>query len=191
MLADAGVDAIVAQGAEAGAHRGTFTGDFERAMVPTLELTAGIVAATGLPVIASGGLMDGRDIASALGAGASAVQLGTAFVPCPESGAAEGYKHAILTATDDRTVITRAFSGRPARGIENAFIRRVEPLRDAILSFPAQNNLTRPMRAAAGKRGEPGYLSLWAGTQAHRARTLPAADLVRALVEEMRDARSS
>ncbi|HEU4560160.1 MAG TPA: nitronate monooxygenase [Longimicrobium sp.] len=190
-LAEAGVDAIVAQGAEAGAHRGTFTGDFERAMVPTLELTTGIVAATGLPVIASGGLMDGRDIAAALEGSASAVQLGTAFVPCPESGAAEVYKQAILSATEDRTVITRAFSGRPARGIENAFIRRVEPLRDAILSFPAQNNLTRPMRAAAGKRGEPSHLSLWAGTQAHRARNLPAADLVRALVEEMREARSS
>jgi nitronate monooxygenase len=190
LLAEAGVDAIVAQGAEAGAHRGTFTGDFERAMVPTLELTAGIAAATGLPVIASGGVMDGRDVAAALDAGAAAVQMGTAFVPCPESGAAEAYKQAILSATEDRTVITRAFSGRPARGIENTFIRRVEPVRDAILPFPAQNNLTRPMRAAAGKRGEPGYLSLWAGTEAHRARTLPAADLVRVLVEEMQQARS-
>ncbi|HET7232519.1 MAG TPA: nitronate monooxygenase [Longimicrobium sp.] len=188
MLAEAGVDAIVAQGAEAGAHRGSFTGDFERAMVPTLELTAGIAAATRLPVVASGGLMDGRDIVAALEAGAVAVQMGTAFVPCPESGAAEVYKQAILSATEDRTVITRAFSGRPARGIENSFIHRVEPVLDAILSFPAQNTLTRPMRAAAGKRGEAGYLSLWAGTEAHRARPLPAADLVRALVAEMRAA---
>jgi len=185
MLAAAGVDAIIAQGAEAGAHRGTFTGDFERAMVPTLELTAGIAAATGLPVIASGGVMDGRDVAAALAAGAVAVQMGTAFVPCPESGAAEAYKRAILTATEDRTVVTRAFSGRPARGIENAFIRRVEPVRDAIIPFPAQNTLTRPMRAEAGRRGEPGYLSLWAGTAAHRARALPAAELVRALVAEL------
>jgi len=192
MLADAGVDAIVAQGAEAGAHRGTFTGDFERAMVPTLQLTAGIAAATRLPVIASGGIMDGRGIAAALAAGAVAVQMGTAFVPCPESGAAEVYKQAILSAADDRTVITRAFSGRPARGIENPFIRLVEPdHRGAILPFPAQNTLTRPMRAAAGKRGEPGYLSLWAGTEAHRARALPAADLVRALVDELRTAQSS
>lgn len=192
MLAEAGVDAIVAQGAEAGAHRGTFTGDFERAMVPTLELTAGIAAATRLPVIASGGIMDGRDVAAALTAGAVAVQMGTAFVPCPESGAAEVYKQAILTATDDRTVITRAFSGRPARGIRNAFIRLVEPEhRGAILPFPAQNTLTRPMRAAAGKRGEPGYLSLWAGTQAHRARPMPAGELVRTLVEELRAAQAA
>lgn len=191
MLAAAGVDAIVAQGAEAGAHRGTFTGDFERAMVPTLELTAGIAAATGLPVIASGGLMDGRDVAAALAAGAVAVQMGTAFVPCPESGAAEAYKQAILSATGDRTVITRAFSGRPARGIENAFVRRVEPVRDAILPFPAQNTLTRPMRAEASRRGEAGYLSLWAGTQVHRARALPAAELVRTLAAELRAARTA
>ncbi|MFL5382877.1 MAG: NAD(P)H-dependent flavin oxidoreductase [Longimicrobiaceae bacterium] len=191
MLAAAGVDAIVAQGAEAGAHRGTFTGDFERAMVPTLELTAGIAAATGLPVIASGGVMNGRDVAAALAAGAVAVQMGTAFVPCPESGAAGAYKQAILSAGDDRTVITRAFSGRPARGIENAFIRRVEPIRDAIPLFPAQNTLTRPMRAEAGRRGEPGYLSLWAGTQAHRARALPAAELVRVLVAELRTAQGA
>lgn len=187
ILGYAGVDAIVAQGAEAGAHRGTFTGDFEAAMVPTLELTARIAATTGLPMIASGGIMDGGDIAAALAAGAVAVQMGTAFVPCPESGAAEVYKQAILTATEDRTVITRAFSGRPARGIENTWIRRIEPdHRDAILPFPAQNTLTRPMRAAAGKQGKPAYLSLWAGTQAHRARQLPAADLVRALMEELR-----
>lgn len=191
MLAAAGVDAIVAQGAEAGAHRGTFTGDFERAMVPTLELTAGIAAATRLPVVASGGVMDGRDVAAALAAGAVAVQMGTAFVPCPESGAAGAYKQAILSAGDDRTVITRAFSGRPARGIENAFIRRVEPIRDAIPLFPAQNTLTRPMRAEAGRRGEPGYLSLWAGTQAHRARALPAAELVRVLVAELRTAQGA
>lgn len=191
MLAAAGVDAIVAQGAEAGAHRGTFTGDFERAMVPTLELTSGIAAATRLPVVASGGVMDGRDVAAALAAGAVAVQMGTAFVPCPESGAAGAYKQAILSAGDDRTVITRAFSGRPARGIENAFIRRVEPIRDAIPLFPAQNTLTRPMRAEAGRRGEPGYLSLWAGTQAHRARALPAAELVRVLVAELRTAQGA
>jgi nitronate monooxygenase len=188
MLADAGVDAIVAQGAEAGAHRGTFTGDFERAMVPTLELTRAIAAATGVPVIASGGVMDGRDVAAALAAGAVAVQMGTAFIPCPESGAPEVYKRAIVDARDDRTVITRAFSGRPARGIENEWIRRVDPHRDAILPFPAQNTLTRPMRGAAGKQGEPGYLSLWAGTEAHRARALPAADLVRTLVDELREA---
>ncbi len=189
-LAGAGVDAIVAQGAEAGAHRGTFAGGFEEAMVPTLELTAGIVEATRLPVIASGGVMDGRDVAAALAAGAVAVQMGTAFVPCPESGAAEVYKQAILAATDDRTVITRAFSGRRARGIENAFIRRVDPLRDAILPFPAQNTLTRSMRATAANLGDPGYLSLWAGTGAHRARALPAAELVRALVAELRAAES-
>ncbi|HYH83385.1 MAG TPA: nitronate monooxygenase [Longimicrobium sp.] len=191
MLAEAGVDGIVAQGAEAGAHRGTFAGDFDASMVPTLELTAGIAAETNVPVIASGGLMDGRDVAAALRAGASAVQLGTAFVPCPESGAAPVYKEAILAAVDDRTVITRAFSGRHARGFENAFIRRMRAHEGDILPFPAQNTLTRPMRAAAAKTGEPEYLSLWAGTGAARARQLPAAELVRMLLDEMREAMSS
>jgi nitronate monooxygenase len=122
LLTDAGVDAIVAQGAEAGANRGTFTGDFTTAMIPTLELVQAIDADMRTPVIASGGLMHGADIAAALKAGASAAQLGTAFLVCPESGASAPYKRALLAARADTTVVTRAFSGRPARGLRNEFI---------------------------------------------------------------------
>ncbi len=185
-LAAAGVDAIVAQGAEAGGHRGTFRGAFEAALVPTLELTASIARAVSVPVIASGGLMDGRDVARALAAGAEAAQLGTAFLPCPESGASPAYKQALLAARADTTVLTRAFSGRPARGLANAFIAAVEGRPGAILPYPVQNALTRAMRKEAAKRGEAGYLSLWAGQGVARARPLPAAELVRRLVEEMR-----
>ncbi len=189
LLADAGVDAVIAQGAEAGAHRGTFAAPFETAMVPTLELTAAIVRETGIPVIAAGGVMDGRDVAAALSAGASAAALGTAFLVSPESGAPDAHKRAILAARGDDTVITRAFSGRPARGLRNEWIHRVPE--DAILPYPLQNALTRPMRTAAAQHGEPGFLSLWAGTGAARARAIPAADLVRTLVAEMEEATRS
>ena len=191
LLAAAGVDAIVAQGAEAGAHRGTFADAFEKSMVPTLDLVRDVVAAVPLPVIASCGLMDGRDIAQAMKMGASAAQLGTAFLACPESGASEAYKRAILTARADTTVVTRAFSGRPARGLTNRFIAQLTGNEDRILPYPAQNTVTRPMRTAAAKRGDPEFLLLWAGQGVTRARALPAAELVRRLVDEIREGHSS
>jgi nitronate monooxygenase len=190
LLEEAGVDAIVAQGAEAGGHRGTFAGPFEAAMVPTFYLVQEMAGAVTAPVIASGGLMDGRDIAQAMARGASAAQLGTAFLACPESGAAQVYKEAILAAAADTTVVARAFSGRPARGLANAFVARLRGKEDAILPYPFQNALTRPMRGAAAKRGKAGFLSLWAGTGVARARALPAGELVRRLVEEMSAAAS-
>jgi len=153
--------------------------------VPTRDLVREIRTAVDEPIIAAGGLMDGRDIADAIGQGASAAQLGTAFLVCPESGAAAAHKRAILEATKDTTVITRAFSGRPARGIANTFIARLEGKENCILPYPLQNALTRAMRTAAAQRGDAGFLSLWAGQGVARARVLPAADLVRRLVEEM------
>jgi nitronate monooxygenase len=183
LLKEAGVDAVIAQGSEAGAHRGTFAGPFEASMVPTLDLVRGMTGFA--PVIASGGIMDGRDIATMMAAGAAAVQLGTAFLVCPECGAPDAYKQAILSARDDTTVITRAFSGRPARGLTNAFIQALKGKEDAILPYPLQNALTRAMRTAAGKRGYAEYLSLWAGQGVARARAMPAGELVRRLVEEM------
>lgn len=190
-LADAGVDAIVAQGAEAGAHRGTFAGRFEDAMIPTLSLVREVAGATTLPVIASGGLMDGRDLGRAIDAGAAAVQLGTAFLVCPESGAPAAHKQAVLDARDDRTVVTRAFSGRPARGIANVFIYKFAGRQDIILPYPLQNAFTRAMRAAAAQNGNADYLSLWAGTGAPRARALPAGELVRRLSSELERALTS
>ena len=185
MLVDARVDAVVAQGAEAGGHRGTFAGSFESGMIPTLQLVKATAQSVPAPVVASGGLMDGRDIRAALAAGAAAAQLGTAFLACPESGAAEAYKRAIRSAATDTTVVTRVFSGRPARGLLNVFIARLAGREGAILPYPLQNALTRPMRAAAARKGDPEFLSLWAGQGVARARALPAGELVRRLVEEM------
>ncbi|MGZ7032935.1 MAG: NAD(P)H-dependent flavin oxidoreductase, partial [Thermoanaerobaculia bacterium] len=136
-----------------------------------------------IPVIASGGLMDGRDIARALSRGALGAQPGTAFLACPESGASSAYKQAVLAAKEDTTVITRAYSGRHARGLRNEFIDTVPA--DAILPFPVQNSLTRPMRAAAARRGDSGFLSLWAGTGVTRTRAMPASELMAALISEI------
>jgi nitronate monooxygenase len=184
-LDQAGVDAIAAQGAEAGAHRGSFAAPFEESMVPLATLIRGIRDVTKLPVIACGGLMDGRDIAAALRLGAAAAQFGTAFLPCPESGAPAVYKQALLSAKADTTVITRAFSGRPARGLTNRFIAMVNSKEQFILPFRQQNDLTRPMRNAAGQKGVPDFISLWAGQGVTRSRQMPAADLVKTLLKEM------
>jgi nitronate monooxygenase len=183
VLVESGVDAVVAQGAEAGAHRGTFSAPFEAAMVPTLQLVRQI--APFAPVIASGGIMDGRDIRRMLDNGASAAQLGTAFLPCPESAAALAYKRELLAAKTDTTVMTRAFSGRPARGLRNEFIITLEGREDVILPYPLQNALTRPMRTAAAQLGNAGFLSLWAGQGVARCRTMPAGELVKQLVAEL------
>ncbi len=185
LLVDAGVDAIVAQGAEAGAHRGTFASPFEHAMVPTLALTSRIRSALKTPVIAAGGLMDGRDIASALDAGASAAVLGTAFLASPESGASAAHKRAVVEADRDSTIITRAFSGRPARGLKNDFIARLVGKEETILPYPLQNSFTRIMRTAAGQQGIAGFISLWAGTGVARAGATPAGELVARLVKEL------
>jgi nitronate monooxygenase len=183
-LEHAGVDAVVAQGSEAGAHRGTFATSFEQAMVGTIALVPQVVDAVKLPIVASGGIMDGRGIAAALALGASAVQMGTAFLTSHEAGISEAHKDAILSAREDQTRITRAFSGRPARGIVNRFMREVDAERDAILPYPLQNALTRPLRNAAAKRGRSEFLSLWAGQGLRLARRLPAAELVSRLVNE-------
>jgi nitronate monooxygenase len=183
-LEAAGVDAIVAQGSEAGAHRGTFRTTFEAAMIGTLALVPQIVDAVGIPVIASGGIMDGRGIAGALALGADATQLGTAFLTCDEAGIPAAHKQAILDAHEDQTRITRAFSGRPARGIVNRLMDDIDREPGAILAFPLQNALTRPARTAAARDDRAEYLSLWAGQGVRLARRLPAEVLVKQLAEE-------
>jgi nitronate monooxygenase len=183
-LAAAGVDAVVAQGAEAGAHRGTFAGSFEAALVGTIALVPQVVDAVDLPVVASGGIMDGRGIVASEALGATGVQLGTAFLTCREAGIPDAYKAAIRSTRDDATAVTRAFSGRPARGIVNVFMEEVEAQPDAILPFPLQNSLTRPMRNAAASQGDTRYLSLWAGQGAPLARETTAAELVAMLIRE-------
>ena len=181
-LEEAGVDFICAQGAEAGGHRGTFDRDAAPALIGTVALVPLVVDAVRLPVIAAGGIMDGRGFAAGLALGASAVSLGTAFLLCPEAGTSPPYRAALREARDDATVITRAFSGRAARGLSNRFTREMA---DAPLApYPVQNSLTREIRAAAAKASDPGLLSLWAGQAAALAREMPAGLLVAQILRE-------
>ena len=188
-LEQSGVDAVIAQGSEAGGHRGTFQTEFSAAMIGTMALAPQIVDAVKIPVIASGGIMDGRGIVAALALGAAAVQMGTAFLTCHEAGVPEAYKEAILSAHEDQTRVTRAFSGRPARGIVNRFMREIEPANGevAILPFPLQNVLTRPMRTAASKQNRAEFLSLWAGQALRLARRESAQKLMTRLVKEIEE----
>lgn len=183
-LERAGVDAVIAQGSEAGGHRGSFIGDPAANLVGTMALVPQVADAVGIPVIASGGIMDGRGIAAALALGAAAVQLGTVFLTSDEAGIPEAHKAAILAAREDQTRLTRAFSGRPARGLFNRFMEAVEDpaAPDAVLPFPLQNTLTRPLRTAAAKAGRAEFLSLWAGQGLRLAQRRPAGELVEDLL---------
>lgn len=190
-LEQAGCEAIVAQGSEAGAHRGTFgsRAAFDSALIGTIALVPQVVDAVRIPVVASGGIMDGRGIAAALTLGAQAAQMGTAFLTTEEAGITKGYKSAILQARETDTRVTRAFSGRPARGIINRFMSEVEARGAAgNLGYPTQNAFTRPLRTEAARRDRPEFLSLWAGQGVRLARRAPAATLVEQLVTEMRAA---
>lgn len=183
-LAADGVDAIVAQGAEAGAHRGTFLGAPAESLIGTMALVPAMVDRVSVPVIAAGGLMDGRGIAAALMLGAAGVQMGTAFLPTEESGAAPAWKDALLQCRADRTSVTTVFSGRHARGIRNAMMRELSQKEHELPGFPAMNSLTRGIRSAASRSGDADSMSLWAGQGATLARAMRAGDLVRLLVEE-------
>jgi nitronate monooxygenase len=175
-----GADAVCAQGAEAGGHRGTFLGRFEDALVGTLTLTRQIVQRVKLPVLAAGGIMDGAGIRAALALGAAGVQLGTAFLDCPEAGTAAAHRRALSSA--HVTSVTRAFSGRPARGIRNRFVELFERVEAA--PFPEQQRLTADIRAAAARAGRVDFMQMWAGQGAPMIRSMPAADLVATLAAE-------
>jgi nitronate monooxygenase len=181
-LAALGVDAICAQGSEAGGHRGTFLGRWEDALVGTLALVRAMVGHVGVPVIAAGGIMDGAGVRAALSLGAAAVQLGTAFLLCPEAGTHPTHRAALKSAMARRTVVTRAFSGRAARGLRNTFSDAFEAI--AAAPFPQQQSLTAELRAAAAARGRTDLMQLWAGQGAPLLRELPAAALVRSLCAE-------
>lgn len=184
VLEEDGVDFVIAQGGEAGGHRGTFLGDFEHSLVGTLALVPQVCDAVRVPVVAAGGIMDGRGVVASLALGAAGVQLGTAFIPCAESGASACYRRAVMEASAESTGLTRAFSGRPGRGIRNRMMEELAAHADALPPYPWMNALTRDLRAAAVTAERPEFLSLWAGQGAPLARARPAAELVRALVED-------
>lgn len=187
IAAEAGANALCVQGAEAGGHRASFRNDREKDEVLTLfPLLADVHASVRLPLVAAGGIMDGDGIAAALQAGASAVQLGTAFLRCPESGAHPLHKQVLVDPRFTETAVTRAFTGRPARGLANRFMAEYSDLAPA--AYPQVHHMTKPMRAAAAKVGDRERMSLWAGEGYRMARELPAGELVRELKRELEEA---
>ncbi len=186
--AEAGADGISAQGFEAGGHRGHFLGDLEASLVGTLALVATIRAATDLPVLAAGGIMDGRGVAAALALGASAAQMGTAFLLAEEAVTSAPWRRASQEAGDDATRLTRAFTGRYARGVENRFMRLMHGVQDAVPAYPVQNRLTQPLRAAAAEADNPEMISLWAGQAVTLARPGRAEEMMRRWWAEAGDA---
>jgi nitronate monooxygenase len=187
-LESLGVDFVIAQGGEAGGHRGTWTRDPHSALTGTLALVRMLVCSVRIPVVAAGGIMDGAGIAAVLSLGAQAAQIGTAFIPCPESSATETYRAALLGATEDDTTITDRFSGKPARGLRNRFIRESARADFPKLPFPAQGQLTGKLRSAAAQAGSPDFMSLWAGQAVSLSRRMPAAELLQTLERETLEA---
>lgn len=182
----AGVDAIVAQGWEAGGHRGMLDPDDEDSRLGTLALTRLLVMRSGLPVIAAGGIMDGRGVRAALDLGAVAAQLGTAFIACPASAADASYRAALSSYAAHHTTMTCAVSGRPARCLRNRFTEWGEQTTAVIPDYPVAYDAGKALNAAAKAAGETGFGAQWAGQGAPLARAMPAADLIAALIEEMR-----
>jgi nitronate monooxygenase len=159
-----GADIIVAQGNEAGGHRGTFKGSAKSdACIGTMALVPQAADAVDIPIIAAGGIADARGIAAALVLGAKGVQLGSVFIPCLESGAASAYKSKIINSNENDTILTKAFSGKYARGITNDFIQHMKPYENLLLPYPVQNEVTKPLRIKAAKEQNPQNMSLWAG----------------------------
>ncbi len=182
-LERAGVDAVVAQGAEAGGHRGTFAAGAGAALIGTMALVPRVADRIRLPVVAAGGIADGRGLAAALALGASAVQVGSAFLGCSESGAPPAYQAAVTVPDDgDRTALTVAFSGRMARGIRNRFVEGMAGR--PVLPFPFQNALTQDMRGAAARAGDAGLLSMWVGQGPAPRSGVGAGEVVAAMVRE-------
>ncbi len=184
-LAAHGVDAIVAQGLEAGGHRGVFLPAGQSfdlsAQIRTLPLLTAILQAVRVPVIAAGGIADAQGVATALRMGASAVQLGTAFLLCPEATTSAVHRAALQSDAARDTALTNLFSGRPARGIVNRLMRELGPMSAVPPAFPSAVNAIAPLRAAAEQAGRGDFSPLWAGQDASGCRAIPAAELVKAL----------
>lgn len=183
-----GCDAIIAQGSEAGGHRGIFLAvdviAGAASQPGTMALVPQVVDAVRVPVIAAGGIGDGRGIAAAFMLGASAVQLGTAYLFCPEAKTSAVHRAALKTAHDDDTTLTNLFTGRPARGIVNHIMRDLGPLNRAAPAFPLASNAMAPLRAKAEATAAGDYTSLWSGQAARLGRELPAAELTRTFMSE-------
>ncbi len=181
-----GVDAVIAQALEAGGHRGHFLSDNLAGQAGAFALLPQIVDAVRIPVVAAGAIADGRGIAAAFVLGASAVQIGTAYLHCPELKVSAAHRAALASATDESTAVTNLMTGRPARGIVNRVMREIGPLNAVAPDFPLAAGALAPLRAKAEAQGSGDFSPLWAGQAAGLGRPLPAGELTRTLMEEAR-----
>ena len=186
-LDERGCDAIIAQGAEAGGHRGIFLTDHADQQVGTMALVPQMADAVKAPVIAAGGIADARGIVAALALGASAVQLGTAYLFCPEAKVSPIHREALRNAWDDDTVMTRVFTGRPARGIVNRIMREVGPMSETPPEFPLAGGALAPLRAKSEPAGSGDFMSLWSGQAMRLGREMPAGELTHTLAREAQE----
>jgi nitronate monooxygenase len=177
-----GADLVCTQGAEAGAHRGTFIGAAEQALIGTLALVPQVCDAVGIPVLAAGGIMDGRGVAAVLSLGAGAAQMGTAFLRTPEAGTSAPHRRALAAASETATAVSSDITGRAARGIENRLMRELRGV--AVPPYPVMHTLTADLRRRATERDVPDLMALWCGQGAPMGTELPAGELVRRLADD-------
>lgn len=181
----AGMDAVVVQGSEAGGHRGSFKNGNQEKLIGLMSLIPQVVDKVNIPVIAAGGIMDGRGLMASLCLGAAGVQMGTAFLTCQESGAHKIHKATILNASEDETIMTRSFSGKWARGIENQFITEMKVHEEFLPNFPVQNVLTQDIRKASASLMTGEYMSLWSGQSPNLAKNGTARKLIETIMAEV------
>ena len=187
ILENSGADAVIAQGFEAGGHRGTFHSSYKEGEIGLFSLLPQIVDNVQLPVIAAGGIADGRGIAAAFMLGAKGVQLGTAFLTCPEASVHPLWIKALNNSKERETRITSAFTGRPARGIVNRLLREMDGKENILPDFPTVGSIIKPLANSASLIGDEDFLSLWAGQSAPMSQNIPARDLIEKLVKEVSD----
>ncbi len=180
-----GVDAIIAQGLEAGGHRGIFLSDDLSTQMGTMALVPQIVRKVHLPVIAAGGVADARAVAAALALGAAGVQIGTAYLLCPEASTSVVHRAALKSAAAGHTALTNLFTGRPARGIVNRVMREIGPISKSAPAFPLAGVAIAALRASAERLGSGDFSPLWCGQNASGCKEIPAADLTRELASRL------
>jgi nitronate monooxygenase len=179
-----GCDAIIAQGTDAGGHRGMFLSRDISTQVGTFSLIPQVVDAVGVPVIAAGGIADGRGIAAAFSLGAAAAQIGTAFLFSPQSLISELHRKRLMEAADDETALTNVFSGRPARSLLNRVVREIGPMTSAAPAFPGAGSALGPLKKASEARGRDDFSSLWCGQSASLCTSMPAGELTKKLAAD-------
>lgn len=182
-----GVDAIIAQGWEAGGHHGFYL-EGQTAAIGTMALVPQLVDAVNVPIIAAGGIADGRGIAAALALGASGVQIGTAFLTCVESSVPEIHQNSLMASDGSNTTLTKVFSGRPARGIKNRYSEGLNKMENELPDFPLMNTLTGPLRKQSAANGSPDFVAQWSGQAVGLNRKMTTVELINTLVSETHDA---